>query len=117
MNQLQYKIAISEIEKLLQQGFSNLDKTELKKLEKWSREVAGFEEMNYAIPKPDTLAEMIELRMYEMRITQKELAARMGVSQAKLSLILNGKQEPDISFLKQCKHVLGISSDFILEHA
>lgn len=117
MKQAEYKMIIGEIEKLLQKGFANLSKEELNLLEDWSKEVALYEKNNYSIPAPETLSEMIELKMYEMKLSQKELAERMGVSAAKLSLILNGKQEPDLAFLKQCKRVLGISAEFILESA
>ncbi len=117
MQQTEYKILLAEIEQHLQKGFSNLSKEELNHLELLSKKVALFEQKNYSIPAPETLPEMIELKMYEMKLTQKELAETMGVSQAKLSLILNGKQEPDLAFLKQCKKVLGISAEFILEHA
>jgi HTH-type transcriptional regulator/antitoxin HigA len=117
MQQSEYKMLVAEIEHHLQKGFSNLSKEELNQLEVWSNKVALFEQKNYSIPAPETLPEMIELKMYEMKLTQKELAERMGVSPAKFSLIINGKQEPDLAFLKQCKKVLGISAEFILDHA
>jgi HTH-type transcriptional regulator / antitoxin HigA len=117
MNTSEYKKVAGQIEVLLQRGFANLSPDELKQLEAWGRQVAHFERENYAIPVPDTLPEMIELKMYEQKLNQKALAQRMGISSAKLSLIMNGKQEPDLTFLKQCKRVLGISADFILEHA
>ena len=52
--------------------------------------------------------------------TAKKVASKVfggGISPAKLSLILNGKQEPDLFFLKQCKKVLNIPAEFILEFA
>lgn len=107
----------SDIELLLKRGFTNLSPDELVKLEALGNEVAVFEKEHYAIPAPESLTEMIELRMYELKLNQKSLAERMSISPAKLSLILNGKQEPDLFFLKQCKKVLNIPAEFILEYA
>ncbi len=107
----------AQIEILLKKGFKNLSGDELARLEALGKEVAVFEKEHYAIPAPETLSEMIELRMYELKLNQKSLAERMGISPPKLSLILNGKQEPDLFFLKQCKKVLNIPAEFILEYA
>jgi HTH-type transcriptional regulator/antitoxin HigA len=113
----EYKAAIGKIETLLKQGFAALTQQQLTELEELSREVAAFEKTHYPVPAPQSLAEMIELRMYEMRLNQKQLAQLFGISPAKLSLILNGKQEPDLIFLKKCRHELNIPADFILDFA
>jgi len=107
----------AQIEILLKKGFKNLSVDELARLEALGNEVAVFEKEHYAIPAPESLTEMIELRMYELKLNQKSLAERMGISPAKLSLILNGKQEPDLFFLKQCRKVLNIPAEYILEFA
>ncbi len=54
--------------------------------------------------------------MYEHKITQAELAKRLKLSTTKLSLILNGKQKPDVGFLKGVRDTLNIDADFILDH-
>lgn len=113
----QYNENTAHIEKLLHKGFKNLSVDEFALLEALSNEVAVFEKEHYAISAPESLSEMIELRMYELKLNQKSLAEKMGISSAKLSLVLNGKQEPDLFFLKQCKKVLNISAEFILEYA
>lgn len=112
-----YNSMTAQIEILLKKGLKNLSVDELARLEALGNEVAVFEKEHYAIPAPESLSEMIELRMYELKLNQKSLAERMGISPAKLSLILNGKQEPDLFFLKQCKKVLNIPAEFILEFA
>ena len=56
-----------------------------------------------------------EMKMYEMRLKQKELAKKLNVSDAKLSLIMNGKQKPDINFLKAVHLQLNISGDYLLK--
>ena len=60
---------------------------------------------------------MIELRMYELKLTQSKLAKMLGVTDAKLSQILNGKRNPDVSFLKAVHQKLKVDAGFLLTHA
>lgn len=55
--------------------------------------------------------------MFELKLKQKDLAEKLNVSNAKLSLIMNGKQKPDIAFLKAVHTQLQVDANFILEHA
>ena len=75
-----------------------------------------YEQHLYPLERPKTLAGMIELKMYEHKLKQGDLAKKLKLSQAKLSLILNGKQKPDIKFLKGIHKELKIDAEFILEH-
>jgi len=59
---------------------------------------------------------MIEMRMYEMRLKQHDLAKKLNISDAKLSLIMNGKQRPDVDFLKAVYTELNVDAEFILQH-
>lgn len=65
--------------------------------------IQSCEESIYTIPRPQTLEGMIELKMFEMKLKQKYLSHKLGVSEAKLSLILSGKQKPDILFWNMLK--------------
>ena len=112
-----YKAAIEQIEIFIKKGFLNLTQRETSELEKISKSVAAYEKEYYPVPKPTTIAEMIELKMYEMRLTQKKLSDILKVAPDKLSMILNGKREPDIAFLKAAHQKLGIDADFLLNHA
>ena len=60
---------------------------------------------------------MIEMRMFEMKLRQSDLAQKLNMSDAKLSLIMNGKQKPGVDFLKAVHTQLNIDANFILEHA
>jgi HTH-type transcriptional regulator/antitoxin HigA len=75
-----------------------------------------YEQQKYVIAVPTTLNGMIEMRMYEMRLKQKDLAKKLKVSDAKLSLIMNGKQRPDLDFLKAVHIELNVDAEFILQH-
>lgn len=57
------------------------------------------------------------IRMFEMKRRQTDLAKTLKVSDSKLSLILSGKQKPDVPFLKALYLELHIPADFLLMHA
>ena len=46
----------------------------------------------------------------------KDLARKLNISDAKLSLIMNGKQKPDVDFLKAVHTQLHVDAEFILQH-
>ncbi len=112
-----YQKAIGQIEVFIKKGFKNLTEKETEKLELLSKSVASYEKEYYPVPKPETVSEMIELKMYEMRLTQKKLSELLKIAPDKLSLILNGKRQPDIAFLKAAHLQLGIEADFLLTHS
>ncbi len=49
-----------------------------------------------------------------MRLKQKDVARKLNVSDAKLSLIMQGKQKPDIRFLKAVHKELHVNADLLL---
>jgi antitoxin component HigA of HigAB toxin-antitoxin module len=115
-----YHETMLAIYKLMDRGESNLTAAELKKLaamsaaaEKYEDEVLGLKPQK----EPETILEVIELKMFENRLTQVKLAAEIGVGQSKVSEILSGKRKPDVSFLKGVHKVLNIDAKFLLEHA
>ena len=112
----QYKKAMSEILTLMNKGEGNLSKTETNKLREMALAAQAYEKSIYTIPPPQTIEGMIELKMYEKKLKQKELAKLMGLSEPKLSQILTGKREPDVSFLKAAHVKLGIDASFLLTH-
>lgn len=85
-------------------------------MELLSKSVASFEREYYPVPKLETVSEMIELKMYEMRLTQKKRSELLKITPDKLSLILNGKRAPDIAFLKAAHTQLVIDAGFLLTH-
>jgi transcriptional regulator with XRE-family HTH domain len=54
------------------------------------------------------------MKMYELKLNQGEMAKRLNISGAKFSLILSGKQKPDIHFLKTVHDNLGIDGNYLL---
>jgi antitoxin component HigA of HigAB toxin-antitoxin module len=115
-----YHETMLAIYRLMDKGETNLSAVEAKKLaamsvaaEKYEDEVLGLK------PKknPETIIEVIELKMFESKLTQTKLAAEIGLGQSKVSEILSGKRKPDLLFLKGVHKVLKIDANFLLEHA
>ena len=75
--------------------------------------VAEYEDIHYPIGKP-TLIEIIKLRLYEMGITQSKLAEMLGLSNARVSEILNGKSEPSLKIGRELSRQLNIDPEIIL---
>jgi HTH-type transcriptional regulator/antitoxin HigA len=75
--------------------------------------VAEYEDIHYPIGKP-TLIEIIKLRLYEMGITQSKLAEMLGLSNARVSEILNGKSEPSLKIGRELSRQLNIDPEIVL---
>jgi HTH-type transcriptional regulator / antitoxin HigA len=99
-SEAQYRRAMEVIFTLMNKGEANLSRSQSDKLRKLAVAAQSYEKSIYAIPPPTTLEGMIELKMYERKLKQKELAKLMGLSEPKLSQILTGKRVPDVAFLK-----------------
>jgi HTH-type transcriptional regulator/antitoxin HigA len=114
-SEAQYRKAMDEILSLMNKGEANLTKSQSAKLRKLAIAAQSYEKSVYTIPPPTTLEGMIELKMYERKLKQKELAKLMGLSEPKLSQILTGKRVPDVAFLKAAHQKLGIDASFLLD--
>jgi HTH-type transcriptional regulator/antitoxin HigA len=115
-NDSDHAIVMSKIEGLMAKGSENVSKEELAEIRRLALLAQDYEQKKYVIAAPKTLNGMIEMRMYEMRLKQKDLAKKLNISDAKLSLIMNGKQKPDVDFLKAVYTKLNVDADFILAH-
>lgn len=116
----QYHETMVAVYDLMNKGEANLSPNELKKLaamaeaaEKYEDEILGL----HPRKAPETIAELVELKLFENKMTQAKLAEKLGIGKSKVSEILSGKRKPDISFLKEIHRVLKIDADFLLEHA
>ncbi|MDQ2862657.1 MAG: helix-turn-helix domain-containing protein [Bacteroidota bacterium] len=113
----EFKNSAEEVFNLMNKGEGNLTKKEEARVRLLASAIQEYEKKIYPLEMPKTLEGMIEIKMYEHKISQSELARKLQLSTAKLSLILNGKQKPDIGFLKGVRKELNIDADFILDHA
>ncbi|TLP77563.1 type II toxin-antitoxin system HigA family antitoxin [Maribacter sp. ACAM166] len=76
--------------------------------------IEKYEEIHFPIGLP-TLQEMIELRMFEMGLKRKDLAALLNTSASRISDYLNGKREITLNVAKALHQKLNIDSDIILQ--
>jgi HTH-type transcriptional regulator / antitoxin HigA len=102
-----------------QGGFSTLSSIEKEELQHLSILAEAWEDGIPLMPirKPKTLVEMLELKMYERKLKQKELADLLGVSATRLSEVMQGKRKVNIDLAKRLHSVLKIDAAFILEQA
>ncbi|WP_373492898.1 type II toxin-antitoxin system HigA family antitoxin [Aquiflexum sp.] len=119
----EYKAVMKTIESLLEKataigGFHELAKEEAMLLSTLSELAEAYEDNTLKLMpiKPNTLRQAIEYKMAELGLSQANLAEVMGIGAPKLSQILSGKWEPDVSFLKAAHEKLNIDAEFLLTH-
>lgn len=115
----EYHQTMVDVYDLMNKGEQVLSAVELSKLsimaeaaEKYENEVLHLKPQK----QPQSIPEMVELKMFEQKITQSTLAEYLGLSKSKVSEILSGKRKPDVSFLKGIYERLNIDADFLLTH-
>ncbi len=111
----QYDAVMARIDELMEKGSKNVSKTELSEIRRLAVAAQAYEKKKFVIGHPSTFAGIIEMKMYEMSLKQTELAKKLHISDAKLSLIMSGKQKPDILFLKAVHRELHVDANLLLE--
>ena len=114
-NDKSHKLALKKVNDLMKLGSQKITIDQAKEITALAKSIQTYEKNIYTITPPTTLAGMIELRMYEMKLKQLELAKLLGISNTKLSLILSGKQKADLQFIKSIHKELKINAEFILQ--
>lgn len=114
ITEMQYQYALERIEDLLPL-VSGDDPNEEKAVELsiYSDIVIEYEKEHFPIEKP-TPAELIQESLIEKQLTQKELAARIGVSPSRISDYISGRAEPTLRIASRLCATLGISPAAIL---
>ena len=69
------------------------------------------------MPQPQTLTGMIELKMFELKLKQKDLAELLGIEAPRVSELLRGKRPINLAIAKRLYQKLHIPADFILDRA
>lgn len=110
-----YRAAMHRIDELLQLVNDNTpeDDPNYLELDMISDMVEEYEDIHYPISKP-SLIDIIKLRLYEMGITQSKLAELLGLSNARVSEILNGKSEPSLKIGRELSRQLNIDPAVVL---
>ncbi|MBP5566986.1 MAG: helix-turn-helix transcriptional regulator [Bacteroidales bacterium] len=113
--EVQYRCAMQRIEELLRVVNENTPQDDINSVELvlLSNLVADYEDIHYPVSKP-TLVEVLKLRMFELGLSQREVAAKLEISPSKISEIISGKCEPTLKQAKKMVDVLDISPNIIL---
>lgn len=98
-------------------GFDKLTAKEQKQLDSVTAIVKAYEDAHFSMPMPETLQGLLELKMYENKLKQKDLAKLLHTSDTQLSEIMHQKRKPTLSFLKMLHQVLGIDGNLLLKLA
>lgn len=110
ITQIQYEYALERIEDLLPlvDSYGNPSQKEAVELSLMSDIVIEYEKKHFPIEKP-TPSELISLAIEEKEISQKELAAQIGVSPSRISDYVTGRAEPTLRIAARLCATLGIS--------
>lgn len=114
-NEEQYNAIISRIEELLAVVTDSTPATNPSciELDMLSQLAEEYEETHFPIRVP-SLSDTIKLRMYEMGLTQKAAAEKIGISPARLNEIISSKREPTFQVSRIISSALNISPSIVL---
>jgi HTH-type transcriptional regulator/antitoxin HigA len=110
-----YELTMKEIDALMKKGEENLSQKEMERLRILAEAAENYEDTHEPLPVPSSLPDMIRMKMFQLRLKQHYTAKLLGVSEAKLSLIMSGKQKPDIYFVKALHEKLNLDANQILQ--
>jgi HTH-type transcriptional regulator/antitoxin HigA len=118
MNKKEYITATKRMEALINilTDKGRLSKRQQSELDLISENIADYEELNFPF-KPENLKEMIELRMYQRKLKQKDVAKLLGTTPSRVSEILNGKRQLTLEIAKGLYRKLNIDAEMILNEA
>jgi HTH-type transcriptional regulator/antitoxin HigA len=109
-----YELTMKTIDTLMKRGEQNLSANELKTLSSLAAAAELYEDTFEPLPLPASLPDMIRIRLAQLQINQNFAAKLLGVSDSKFSLIMNGKQKPDIYFIKSIHIKLHVDANQLL---
>ena len=71
--------------------------------------------ISLVIKNPETLPDVIELKMFEKQMKRKDMAKLLGITDTRLSEVMHGKRKVNMELAKQLYKTLGVDPKFILE--
>jgi len=106
----QYEFALVRIEELLPLVDDNTPANDRNAIEltMMSDVVIDYEKEHFPIGKP-TVAQLIQLSLEEKHMSQKQLAAEIGVSTSRISDYVSGRAEPTLKIARLLCTTLGIT--------
>jgi HTH-type transcriptional regulator/antitoxin HigA len=115
MSKEAYQVTMAEIEKLMKIGEKNLSPSSIKRLKTLSKAAEAYEDRHEQMPVSTSLRDILSVKFSQMGINQAYAAQLLGVSETKLSQILNGRQKPDVKLLKAIHVRLKVDGNTLME--
>jgi HTH-type transcriptional regulator/antitoxin HigA len=114
-NEIQYNWAVGRVEELLPlvNDSTPPDDPGSIELELLSNMVADYSDEHFSLGVP-SLADVLKLRMYEMKLNQKSMSKLIEVSPSRMCEYLNGKSEPTLPVARNISRKLNISASVVL---
>lgn len=111
----QYEFALQRIEELLPLVDDTTPSNDRNALELtiMSEAVIEYENEHFPMGKP-TVAQLIELALEDMHMTQKQLAQKVGVSPSRISDYVSGRAEPTLKVARQLCLTLNITPSMMM---
>jgi HTH-type transcriptional regulator / antitoxin HigA len=111
-NELELKTTFNQLDTLIANMGEDVEKQAHARL--LAEAIQSYEKEYVSFPLPTTLIGMIEFKMYEMKLKQRDLALILGIESSRVSEYLNGKRKINLEFAKKVHEKLGIDGNFIL---
>ena len=109
----EYQAGMSRLESLDSSNPSNSAE-----MEALGNALAAYEDSHGHAPvRPDSLIFRIERYMFEHRLKKQELAQLLGITNSRLSEVLNGKRAVNMDLGRRLYTKLHIPAEFVLMHA
>jgi len=114
-NEIQYRWALARVEELLPLVNDGSPETAPEKIELdlLSGLVADYSDEHFDVGEP-SLSDVLRLKMYEMGLTQKAMAALLDINASRLSDYMNGKAEPTLKHARAMCEKLDINPALLL---
>lgn len=114
-SKIQYNAACARIEELMEivnDDTPDTDKNAIE-LDLLADLVDSYEELHFPISSP-SLADVLKQRMFELKMTQADIAKQIGVSASRISEYLSGKSEPTLKVGRTISQKLDIDAEIVL---
>jgi len=117
----QYEKALKEIESFMNAFSDGENAANDLKIAELAKAIEEYEDHHVIMPmplviqKPETLPEVIELKMFEQKMKRKDMAKLLGITDTRLSEVMHGKRKINMDLAKRLYTTLGVDPKFILE--
>jgi HTH-type transcriptional regulator/antitoxin HigA len=117
-NKQEMETAFQALDALIAEGFEGIPEKEVRFME-LALAIEAYEDSIplMPIPMPKNVVEMIELKMYQMKLKQKDVANLLEITPTRLSEVLHGKRKINMDLAKRLHEKLKIDAEFILKNA